>query len=478
MKLTEVYQNQSHQILREGWNDLTSEQKRYISSWERELWPLLEATLSTDQIQQLFTNVQQSAGRTSIGRAVDVAKIPVDVAKAVNAKINELGRRAQQAGPIKNADAKFEQLKKDIQEKNPDSKILAGVKAVSDWAKQNPGKASIAVGILTTIAAFAGGPAGGAAAGLVLRASKDLLQGEQLSTAVGKSVKTAAYGAMAGWAFETLGDWLEGLYVEEVAYDKQGMTQLNVNLQRTLDVPGFKVIDKIGSIVVPDDYVDLFKDDIVRARGGDSKAFADLLEYVREVKMSEVMQWVNAENDLAREAALMNDRFIGKLELANDAIAAMAQGSLQTGEDAIKPNDVTVENNIPQGVMVTESQMRNVALYIQLNEGPLDVLAKVGSALAKGAGKAAGAAKSAGQELTNKFTAKSLMKAWERAGKPTDSDEIADVLIDAGVPRDVVKSAYTASGIEAPKDKVVTLAKTIASDPKLKAAVLAALQAK
>ena len=60
------------------------------------------------------------------------------------------------------------------------------------------GKASIAVGILTTVAAFAGGPMGGAAAGLILRSTKDLLQGEKLSTAVGKSVKTAAYGAPAG----------------------------------------------------------------------------------------------------------------------------------------------------------------------------------------------------------------------------------------------------------------------------------------
>ena len=56
------------------------------------------------------------------------------------------------------------------------------------------------------MAAFAGGPAGGAAAGLVLRATKDLLQGEKLSTAVGKSVKTAAYGALAGMAFRYISD--------------------------------------------------------------------------------------------------------------------------------------------------------------------------------------------------------------------------------------------------------------------------------
>ena len=144
-----------------------------------------------------------------VGGAVGAAaKLPVDIAKAVDKKINELGRMAQNAGPVKNMDAKFEELKKKIGDK--DSKIVAGVKRVSDWAKDNPGKASLAVGILTTVAAFAGGPAGGAAAGLVLRASKDLLQGEKLSTAVGKSAKTAAYGALAGMAFNYLTDDMIG----------------------------------------------------------------------------------------------------------------------------------------------------------------------------------------------------------------------------------------------------------------------------
>ena len=87
-------------------------------------------------------------------RSLAVAKLPVDLAKAVDKKINELGKLAQNAGPVKNMDQKFEQLKKDITAKNSDSKIVQGIQKVSDWAKENPGKASIAVGILTTIAAF------------------------------------------------------------------------------------------------------------------------------------------------------------------------------------------------------------------------------------------------------------------------------------------------------------------------------------
>ena len=214
------YNNQTSQILTEGYQDLTESQKIYLNRWERELWPLMEEyvkvaeqQLTADQIQAIFQGAEKQAmasgtNKTMLGKvggaALATAKLPIDIAKAVDKKINELGRLAQNAGPIKNMDAKFEELKKKIGDK--DSKIVAGVKRVSDWAKDNPGKASLAVGILTTVAAFAGGPAGGAAAGLIFRASKDLLQGEKLSTAVGKAAKTAAYGALAGMAFRALSD--------------------------------------------------------------------------------------------------------------------------------------------------------------------------------------------------------------------------------------------------------------------------------
>ena len=224
MKLTEVtgYNSKTAQILKEGFQDLTETQIVYLNRWEKELWPLVEQyvneaaqQLTPDQIQDIFKGAESVAdasgeNKNTLGKAAGAvgaaAKLPIDIAKKVDAKINELGKMAQNAGPVKNMDQKFEQLKKDITANNSDSKIVQGIQKVSDWAKENPGKASIAVGVLTTIAAFAGGPMGGAAAGLVLRASKDLLQGEKLSTAVGKSVKTAAYGALAGMAIQGLTD--------------------------------------------------------------------------------------------------------------------------------------------------------------------------------------------------------------------------------------------------------------------------------
>ena len=87
--------------------------------------------------------------KTALGKGASaapaVAKLP-DLAKAVDKKINELGKLVPNAGSKKYG-PKFEQLKKDITAKNSDSKIVQGIQKVSDWAKENPGKASIAVGI-------------------------------------------------------------------------------------------------------------------------------------------------------------------------------------------------------------------------------------------------------------------------------------------------------------------------------------------
>ena len=211
-------------MLAESCIGLTREQSRVVDIFYTSMEPiiaefkLMEATLTPDQIQQMFGDIEQTAtasgkNRTVVGKGVDAAKLPGKVLKAIDSKINELGRMAQEAGPIKKMDAKFEDLKKKISTDNPE--VAKRVKAVSDWAKANPGKASLAVGILTAAAAFAGGPAGGAAAGFFLRSANELLKGEKLSTAAGKSLKTAAYGALAGMAINYLSDAI----IDNIALD-------------------------------------------------------------------------------------------------------------------------------------------------------------------------------------------------------------------------------------------------------------------
>ena len=206
--LFEQHMNNSNKILLESCHDLDQEQRVVVEGIYNELLPLIEASLSPDQIKSIFGAVEKSAtaaggNRTMLGKGVDVGK-------KANEIINNLGKRLQNTTPVKAFDQKFDDLKRKINTKFPDSKILDAVSNMGIWAQENPGKTAAIIGVLTAIASLAGGPIGGAIAGQVLRGSVELLKGEKLSTAIGKGVKTAAYGFIAGKTFELLGDAISG----------------------------------------------------------------------------------------------------------------------------------------------------------------------------------------------------------------------------------------------------------------------------
>src|SRR6056297_2721718 len=137
-----------------------------------ELTVLFEQRLDPKEIEKLFTAAEEQStgkltkgGKTAKG-AKDAAKLGADTIKQVNQKINELGKKLQDTEPVKNLDAQVEKLKQDIKQKaGDDSKIIQQVEKYGDWAKENPGKSAFVIGVLTAAAAFAGGPAGGAAVG-------------------------------------------------------------------------------------------------------------------------------------------------------------------------------------------------------------------------------------------------------------------------------------------------------------------------
>jgi len=448
MKLLEVtaYNLKSQEILNESWTTLTESQRMYVSRWEKELWPLLEqytklceAALTPAQIQQIFQSAEDTAmasgdntstlGKVGAG-AVAAAKLPVELAKQVNAKIDELGRLAQKAGPVKAMDQKFDQLKNTINKKFPDSKILDGISEIGIWAKENPGKASLAIGILTTIAALAGGPAGGAAAGLVLRGTKDLLTGEKLSTAIGKSVKTAAYGAIAGWALEGIGDWLEGLRADAIPYEKvPGLTQIDVGVTRTLTAPGFSLEETLGSMVVPADQADNFIQLVNNARGGDVDAFRELWSFTKSFDIRQAAEDIAMNNQVLKELALQNDQFLQNLTMANNAIAAIAQGTItgkMDSKDIKVDGDPVKTDGQDAGAEKKESISMEDKYDQYLQEGPMDALKKVGGAIKT---KAA----AVGKELGNKVTVAKLMKQWKAMGEPTDTGSVMNILQGAGL---------------------------------------------
>ena len=502
MKISNLTENKN--LITEGWNNPTWTlfETTVIQPWVSDIEKyIIEAQLSADQINQLFTSVEQGAtaaggNRTAVGKGVDVAKLPVEAVKWIDTKINELGKAMQNAGPVQNADAKFEELKQKIGSK--DSKVVNAIKAVSDWAKENPGKASVAVGILTAAAAVAGGPLGGAVAGFLARATKDLLQGEKLSTAAGKSIKTAAYGAIAGWALNGIGDWLEGLRVDAIPYDKApGLTTLKVGFTDTFEVPGFKQVRDLGSMIIPEDQVgeftkllDVMKDATATGStnsGEALNAFNKLWNFTKTFDKAEFIADMNLSNEISKAIAVSNDQFLSNLEMANSAIAAAAQASIQTGDDKkaefkVGGDEVNAEaqpqmasrvytgqklsegqiyllfnrltkttDHLLQNKLMFESVFDAIAHYNRqtINEAP-GVLGRVGGALKKGAKAVGGAIKGAAKQVTTKITAEKLNTAWKKAGSPTDSDEIYDIIKGMGVADDVIKGTYDSMQINPP----------------------------
>ena len=95
-----------------------------------------------------------------------------------------------------------------------------------------------------------------------------------------------------------------------------------------------------------------------------------------------------------------------------------------------------LRGQVNESVQLTESQIflligKIVERQRRIDEGIMDTL--------KGAaGKTVDWAKTKGENLTTKITADKLLQAWKKAKSPTDSDAVAKVMIDAGVPQETV----------------------------------------
>ena len=95
-----------------------------------------------------------------------------------------------------------------------------------------------------------------------------------------------------------------------------------------------------------------------------------------------------------------------------------------------------LRGQVNESVQLTESQIflligKIVERQRRIDEGIMDTL--------KGAaGKTVDWAKTKGENLTTKITADKLLQAWKKAQSPTDSDVVAKVMIDAGVPQETV----------------------------------------
>jgi hypothetical protein len=462
----------SRKILAESCQGLTEAQTLVVRGIYREMQPLIEASLTAQQIQSIFGEVEKAAAasgnnRTMLGKGVDVAKKADEV-------INNIGKWLQNTTPVAAFDQKFEDLKNAINKKFPDSKILDAISEMGMWAERNPGKTAAIVGVLTAIAGLAAGPVGGAIAGQILRGSVELLKGEKLSTAIGKGVKTAAYGFIAGKTFELIGDALKGGL--DVVKDAMFPGARLINMQNIFDEVGgemgsrFANFEVKGLVVKPEDVSTvqtLFKDAASSWKAGDYNQSAlnwnALQDFIDNTANSaEYIAAIAADKEkrdmIAQAATGAKEVFKFLGAAAQGAVAgAGVKGSLQRGKTP------SAESRRIAGKKLSEGQVYLVFKNLQrLDEGPMDLVKKAGAKLSQ-----------MGTNLANKVTADKLNSAWQKAGAPTDSNQLADFLGKQGVDAGVIDQVYKGMQLPAPGQQEPTLAEPAMDFEQVKKLVLA-----
>lgn len=231
MKLNEVkYDYKSRHYLAESWNTLTEEQQVYIGSWENKVWPLVEqysklfeAEVTPDQIKDIFTRAEKVAmasgtNQTVLGKA---GKISGAIASKLKTEIEKLAKQAQDSAPIQNVDAAFDNLRKQIASTigkgSGGQSVLGMVDKWKDYTKENPAKAAFCIAAMTSALAFAsGGIVSGMAIGFFIKLANNIVIGDKLSSAVAKTGKQMAIGALAGGIGKIAADAAADLFPAEV----------------------------------------------------------------------------------------------------------------------------------------------------------------------------------------------------------------------------------------------------------------------
>lgn len=194
-----------------------------------------------------------------------------------------------------------------------------------------------------------------------------------------------------------------------------------------------------------------------------------------EAMSPEAKEWLTTNVDGAAEkfdqaAAAQAER----LKNLNPEQLARRKALLQSGH--------STNQNI-----LTEEQVTKLFVAVAYRQNLMEapgMLSNLKKQIGKGVTALGQKAKQVGTNITTKVTADKLMKAWNKAGKPTDSVQIAQWLTTQGVDGAVMQQAYQTAGIKMPDlkkiatdDPVMALAQKINSNPAIKKQVLQYLDA-
>ena len=239
------------ELLSESWGNFSFKQKDQIQLIENELKSifdeitksfLFERELTIDEIGIIFdaavSKAKSEGNRTTIGKATDVATIPLDITKKLDLKINELGKTIQNSEPVKNFKTKLETLKLNITSKNSDKNIIQLIQFLSEQAEKHPKTTTLVIGILTASATILSGPLGGIVAIFITKAISNLLQSEKISAALGSSLKVVTYDYLTGLTFK----WISNEILENIVFAENSEVTTMSDSMKNINIETIKEI--------------------------------------------------------------------------------------------------------------------------------------------------------------------------------------------------------------------------------------------
>jgi hypothetical protein len=429
---------------------------------------LFEQRLRAEDIEKLFTAAEeQSTGKLTKGAqaakgAKDAAKLGSDTIKKINQKINELGKKLQDTEPVQNFDSKAEKLKQDIKQKaGDDSKIVKQVQKYADFAKENPGKSAFVIGVLTAAAAFASGPAGGAAVGFLLRSANELAKGEKASGAAGKAAKTAAVGALAGVAAANVSsavtDAVAEMGVEQIDAARSGFEQANV--ENALADVGAEYGD-----VIPDEIEDYRNLSGNVSLNGFSYGFDLYLspEQIEEYR-SLTQAWDSAElgTPESKEAFIKVVDFLeGAADDPQQTTIRQYAAALNAAQDAGLTIDQVNQlsgdlNKLVDKIDALSEAEPKITAAVQAAAQQADEIKKKEPEVSESIqedlkSKIKGAAGNVKKQATQAVTKQKLMRAWKKQGQPLDYGSVIKIMQNAGLSTKEIENVSQTAGVELP----------------------------
>jgi hypothetical protein len=410
-----------------GWTDLTPESKKIFESTELDLMPILrefrvlaEAEMTNAQITGLFKGAEdisrEKGHRTMFGKA---AKLPVDAAKKVNSFLDKwVVNTLKNSKTLENWEPKYKDLKQKYREKfgknKAGQKILAMVDALGGIMESRPIVQAAVIALMTTLLVGSGGLGLLGTVGVVtiLTGATEAIKGSDLGTIAGKAVKAGVLGLISGAVFQALSSWFSHLRIDSISVgpEQAGIEKISFSGRETVhSILGDRINSfRISDAMVTPTEAGAIRDAVLRVATGDPTAYNTLLDIARKISSPEHADMLKNLVGETLAKTVSNDGFLKSIQTIGSIVKGAAAAGAAAGAGNIDRKEPTAEST---------------KLSLPIMEGLW-------------------------ADLTLEFGAGKLMKAWNQAGRPTDSVEIAQMLARMGMDDDDMRDAFKRAGLD------------------------------